>query len=151
MLCQRDQPRIRIAPALIRFRMSNRTVTRSVEADLDPEKLLSVMNDPARLPEWAPVFADKVEHAQDGWRVIKNNESFNVQVNVSTVAGTVDFLREMADGKRAGAYARVFPRPLGGSVVVMTVPIAPGSDPVDVAQVLEQELTTLVALGGRKP
>lgn len=131
--------------------MSNRTVTRSAEAELDPEKILSVLNDPARLPEWAPVFADKVEHSpQNGWRVTKDNQSFNVQVNVSTVAGTVDFLREMAEGKRAGAYARVFPRPLGGSVVVMTVPLAPGSDPADVARVLEQELTTLVALGGRK-
>ena len=35
-------------------------------------------------------------------------------MNVSTVAGTVDFLREMADGKRGGAYMRVFPRVLGG-------------------------------------
>jgi hypothetical protein len=130
--------------------MSNRTVTRSVEADLDPEKILSVLNDPARLPEWAPVFADKVEHSgQNGWRVTKDNQSFNVQANVSTVAGTVDFLREMTGGS-AGAYARVFPRPLGGSVVVMTVPLAPGSDPADVARVLEQELTTLIALGGRK-
>jgi hypothetical protein len=131
--------------------MSNRTVTRSVEAELDPEKLLSVLNDPARLPEWAPVFADKVEHSpQNGWRVTKSNESLNVQVNVSTVAGTVDFLREMTGGNRAGAFARVFPRPLSGSVVVMTVPLAPGSDPADVAQVLEQELTTLIALAGRK-
>jgi hypothetical protein len=131
--------------------MSERTVTRSLEADLEPERILRVLNDPARLPEWAPVFADKVEHGQNGWRVTKNNESFNVQVNVSTVAGTVDFLREMADGKRGGAYARVFPRPLGGSVVVMTVPLAPGSSPVEVARVVEQELAALVAMGSKRP
>lgn len=131
--------------------MSERTVTRSVEADLDPENILSILNDPSRLPEWAPVFADKVEHsAQDGWRVTKGSESFNVQVKVSASAGTVDFLREMSDGKRGGAYARVFPRPLGGSVVVMTVPLAPNSNAADVARVVEQELTTLVALGARK-
>ena len=130
--------------------MSERTVTRSLESDLEPERILRVLNDPARLPEWAPVFADKVEHGQNGWRVTKNNESFNVQVNVSTVAGTVDFLREMADGKRGGAYARVFPRPLGGSVIVMTVPLAPNSDPIDVARDVEQELAALVSLGRRK-
>jgi hypothetical protein len=109
------------------------------------------LNDPARLPEWAPAFADKVEHnPQSGWRVTKGGDTFNVQVNVSTVAGTVDFLREMAGGKRGGAYARVFPRPLGGSVVVMTVPLAPAADPQQVAGVVEQELAALVSLGGRR-
>ena len=130
--------------------MSERTVTRSLESDLEPERILRVLNDPARLPEWAPVFADKVEHGQNGWRVTKGGDSFNVQVNVSTTAGTVDFLREMADGKRGGAYARVFPRPLGGSVIVMTVPLAPNSDPTDVARDVEQELAALVSLGRRK-
>jgi hypothetical protein len=130
--------------------MSERTVTRSLESDLEPERILSVLNDPARLPEWAPVFADKIEHSgQNGWRLTKNNESFNVQMNVSTVAGTVDFLREMADGKRGGAYMRVFPRVLGGSVVVMTVPLAPNSNPAEVARIVEQELAALVALGGK--
>jgi hypothetical protein len=122
-----------------------------MESDLDPEIVLSVLNDPARLPEWAPAFADKVEHnPQNGWRVTKGGDTFNVQVNVSTVAGTVDFLREMAGGKRGGAYARVFPRPLGGSVVVMTVPLAPAADPQQVAGVVEQELAALVSLGGRR-
>ncbi len=130
--------------------MSERTVTRSLEADLEPESILSILNDPARLPEWAPVFADKIEHSEHGWRVTKNNESFNVQVNVSTVAGTVDFLREMAGGKRGGAYVRVFPRVLGGSVVVMTVPLGPGADPQQVAGVVDQELAALVSLSGKQ-
>jgi hypothetical protein len=131
--------------------MSERTVTRSLEADLEPERILSILNDPKRLPEWAPLFAEKIEHTgQNGWRVTRGSESFNVQVNVSTVAGTVDFLREMANGTRGGAYARVFPRVLGGSVVVMTVPLAPNSNAAEVASVVEQELAALVALGGDK-
>lgn len=142
--------RILGVPWLIRFCMSERTVTRSLESDLAPERVLSVLNNPARIPEWAPVFADKIEHSgQNGWRVTKGGESFNVQVNVSAVAGTVDFLREMAGGKRGGAYARVFPRPLGGSVVVMTVPLAPNSNPADVAHEIEQELAALVGLAGK--
>ena len=60
-----------------------------------------------------------------------------------------DILREMADGKRGGAYARVFPRPLGGSVVVMTVPLAPNSKPAEVAHVVEQELAALVTIAQR--
>lgn len=144
---RRDEPRIRSALRLIGSSMSTRTITRSIESDLEPEAILGVLNDPARIPEWAPAFADQIEHtAQSGWRVTKGGESFNVQVNVSTIAGTVDFLREMAGGKRGGAYARVFPRPMGGSVVVMTVPLAPAADPQQVAEVLEQELTTLVSL-----
>lgn len=131
---QRDETRIRAAVSLIGFGMSERTVTRSLEADLEPEKILSVLNDPA----------------QHGWCVTKNNESFNVQVNVSTAAGTVDFLREMAGGKRGGAYMRVFPRVLGGSVVVMTVPLAPGADPQQVAGVVDQELAALVSLSGKQ-
>ena len=143
--------RIRGTSAVIIDSMSTRTVTRSIESDLEPEIILTVLNDPARIPEWAPVFADKIEHtAQSGWRITKGGDSFNVQINVSTVAGTVDFLREMAGGKRGGAYARVFPRPLGGSVVVMTVPLAPGSDTQEVAGVLEQELTALVALSEKR-
>lgn len=130
--------------------MSERTVTRSLESELAPERVLSVLNDPARIPEWAPAFADKIEHTgQNGWRVTKGNESFSVQVNVATAAGTVDILREMADGKRGGAYARVFPRPLGGSVVVMTVPLAPNSKPPEVAHVVEQELAALVKIAQR--
>jgi hypothetical protein len=50
----------------------------------------------------------------------------------------------MADGKGGGAYLRVMPKPLGGSVVTMSVPVGLGSTPVQVAVVLEQELETLI-------
>ena len=131
--------------------MSSRTVTCSTESELQPETIISVLHDPARIPEWAPAFADKMEHTtQHGWRVTKGEESFGMQINVSTAAGTVDLLREMAGGKRGGAYIRVFPRPGGGSVVVMTVPLAPGAEPGEVAAVVEQELSALVSLAQRR-
>lgn len=59
---------------------------------------------------------------------------------------TVDYLRDMPGGKRAGAYIRVMPRPSGGSVVTMTVPVGPSATPAQVAAVLEQELEALIRL-----
>jgi hypothetical protein len=61
-------------------------------------------------------------------------------------AGAVDYIREMPNGKRGGAYIRVIPRPLGGSTVIMTVPIGPSTVEFEVAKVLEQELADLVEL-----
>ena len=62
-----------------------------------------------------------------------------------------DQLTEAAlNGKRvvAGtqAYLRVMPKPMGGSTVVMTVPVGPNTTPEQVATVLEQELEALIAL-----
>ena len=57
--------------------------------------------------------------------------------------GVVDYIREMPNGRRGGAFIRVTPRPLGGSSITMTVPIAPNTTEADVAKVLEQELADL--------
>ncbi len=61
-------------------------------------------------------------------------------------AGTVDYLREIAPGRKGGAYIRALPRPGGGSVVVMTLPIVPGAQPAVIAATLRDELTALVSL-----
>ena len=63
-------------------------------------------------------------------------------------AGAVDYIREMPEGKRGGAYIRVTPRPLGGSTVIMTVPIGPNTTESDVANTLKQELADLIRLAG---
>lgn len=76
----------------------------------------------------------------------KNSEVFNLEVFLHPSAGTVDYLREMPNGKRGGAYIRVTPRPLGGSTITMTVPIGPNTIESDVAKVLEQELADIVQL-----
>jgi hypothetical protein len=61
-------------------------------------------------------------------------------------AGTVDYVREMGNGRRGGAYLRVVPNPAGGCTVMMTVPIGPTASESEVAKVLEQELVDLVQL-----
>jgi hypothetical protein len=80
------------------------------------------------------------------YRVSRNGEVFNLEVSLHPSAGAVDYIREMPNGKRGGAYIRVTPRPLGGSTITMTVPIGPNTIESDAAKVLEQELIDLVQL-----
>ena len=61
-------------------------------------------------------------------------------------AGTVDYLREIAPGREGGAYMRAIPRPGGGSVVVMTLPLLPDAERTAVAATLRDELNALVSL-----
>jgi hypothetical protein len=127
--------------------MGTQTVTRSFESDLEPGKLYNVLADASNIPKWAPVFADAIERIDHvRHRVTKNGEIFTLEVLLHPSAVAVDYVREMPNGKRGGAYIRVTPRPLGGSTITMTVPIGPNTTESKVAKVLEQELADLVHL-----
>jgi hypothetical protein len=130
---------------LIKRSMSSQTVTRTIESNFEPSLIYLKLKDVSLLPQWAPVFADKVEHARETtFRVTKGGEAFDMELFANESTLTVDYLREMAGGRRAGAYIRVMPRPLGGSVVAMTVPVGPNATSAQVAAVLEQELEALI-------
>jgi hypothetical protein len=132
---------------LIKMWMTNQTVTRAVESDTTPSLIYSILVDASLIPQWAPVFADRVKHAQgNSFRVTKGNDTFNLDILMNESSLTVDYLRDMGNGKRGGAYIRVMARPLGGSVVAMTVPVGPSTTPAEVAAVLEQELQALLKL-----
>ena len=127
--------------------MPLRTVTGSIESGAEPGHLLSLLADASRIPEWAPAFADRVERDdQNGWKVAKDGSVFSLHVGVERAVRTVDYLREVAPGKKGGAYLRVLPRPGGGSVVVMTLPVGAGQTAEGVTAVLNQELASLVRL-----
>lgn len=125
---------------------SARTVTLSVDVDLQPEAVVGFLADASRLPSWAPGFADKVERLDENrWRVFKAEASFALRVAVDRPSGCVDYLREVAPGREGGAYLRVLPAPGGrGGVVVMTLPIPPGQDRAAVDGILATELEALV-------
>jgi hypothetical protein len=130
--------------------MANQTVTRAAECEFEPVRIYDILAETSNLPKWAPAFADTIERIGDGHiRVTKGGASFNVQVCLHASAGTVDYIREMPNGKRGGAYLRAMPRPLGGCTMVITVPIGPNTDESEVAKVLEQELADLVQLARR--
>jgi hypothetical protein len=127
--------------------MPTQTVTRIVESDSEPIEIYNVLADVGNIPKWAPVFADAVERIDDThYSVTKNDETFNLQLCLHPSAGTVDYIREMPNNKRGGAYIRVIPRPLGGSTITMTVPIGPNTNEFNVARTLEQELAELIRL-----
>jgi hypothetical protein len=127
--------------------MLTQTVTHSTESAFEPGRLYDVLATVSNIPKWAPVFADAIERIDDThYRVSKNGESFNIELSLHPSAGTVDYIREMPNGKRGGAYIRVTPRPLGGSTITMTVPIGPNTIKSDVAKVLEHELNDLIQL-----
>jgi hypothetical protein len=124
--------------------MQQQTVTRATESSSDPAEVFRFLSEAKNIPRWAPVFADAVESVGGSrYRVTKNGEAFEIELVANHATGTVDYLREMAGGKRGGAYIRVTPRPMGGSSITMTVPIAPNASAADVARVLEQELADL--------
>jgi hypothetical protein len=128
--------------------VNSRTVTDSIESRTDPAILVALLADPRRSPEWAPGFADAVtgdDHS--GWRATKDGRDFTFRVVARPDAGTVDYLREIAPGAEAGAYIRVMPRPGGGSVVVMTLPVAPDVAPAATAAIVRDELAALVSVG----
>ena len=128
-----------------------RTETQSAESDAPVADIVALLADAGRLPEWAPGFADEVrDDARTGWQVTKDGRIFTLQVAVSLDAGTVDYLREVAPGRIGGAYLRAIPRPGGGSVIVMTLPLLPGADPASTAATLAAELTALVSLAERR-
>src|SRR5581483_1996346 len=100
--------------------MSLQTVTRAAESDLQPGQVYEVLADASNIPKWAPVFADTIEGVSDSHhRVNKNGEDFDLEILVHRSAGTVDYIRDMPNGNRGGAYIRVTPHPRAGSVVTM--------------------------------
>ncbi|MGX7679273.1 hypothetical protein ACSMXN_10290 [Jatrophihabitans sp. DSM 45814] len=127
--------------------MSNRTESGSAECNAERGQVIEILGDANQLPEWAPGFADSVRgDATSGWVITKAGREFSVSVDAHPEAGTVDYVREVAPGVLGGAYLRVIPRPGGGSVIVMTLPIASGAQPNEVKATLHDELTALVAL-----
>lgn len=124
-----------------------RTETQSIESTVDPDAVVAFLADPRHIPAWAPAFADTVRgDAQSGWTATKNGRDFSLRVPVSADARTVDYLREIAPGREGGAFLRAAPRPGGGSVIVMTLPLLPNVDPADTAATLTGELSELARL-----
>jgi polyketide cyclase/dehydrase/lipid transport protein len=124
-----------------------RTETQSIESVAGPDAVVAFLADPRHIPDWAPAFADTIRgNTQSGWTATKNGRDFSLRVPVSADARTVDYLREIAPGREGGAFLRAVPRPGGGSVIVMTLPLLPDVDPADTAATLTRELKELARL-----
>ncbi|MGN6621801.1 MAG: hypothetical protein ACTHKR_12160 [Sphingomonas sp.] len=124
-----------------------RTVTVAIEIDHEPASVFRLASTVTYLPQWAPEFADRVtKGAGDDWIITKGDSQFSIHVEADPTRGTIDFLREVAPGQVGGAYLRVMPRPGGGSVVAMTLPVPPSGSANKVVAVAKRELLALSAL-----
>ncbi|WP_293382947.1 SRPBCC family protein [Phenylobacterium sp.] len=126
----------------------SRTVTRAQELEAPEETVFDLLRDPRNIPRWAPNFADMVnlDPASPKYTAAKAGQTFALRLVIAPKARSVDYLREIAPGQEGGAFLRVLPRPGGGSVVVMTVPVPPDGDPENVGEVLRDELDRLAKL-----
>lgn len=114
---------------------------------MEPDAIYSILANFSNLPIWAPVFADSIEPIDDThYTVTKDGSAFSMNLVTNSVAGTVDYVREMSNNRRGGAYIRVTPRPMGGSAVTMTVPLAPKAKEADVGRTVDQELAEVIRL-----
>jgi hypothetical protein len=126
------------------MRISSQTVTSSIEADANPDLVFQFLSDPRGIPQWAPGFADRIEVGEGGtWRIVKGQKTFPIEVVAFSPVRSVDYLRQITIDKKGGAFLRVLPRPSGGSVIVMTLPVSPESSMDETAKILGQELQRL--------
>ena len=80
------------------------------------------------------------------WSATKGEKTFPIEVVAFVPAGTVDYLRQVTPEQKGGAFLRVLPRPRGGCVIVMTLPVPPGATVEETAIILDQELQLLTKL-----
>jgi hypothetical protein len=130
--------------------MADRTATGSIETDITSEQIMWVLLDPRLIPLWAPNFADEVVPADTQWQVRKGGQRFLMTLECDVSFKIVNYLRDISPGIRGGAYIRVLPRPGGGSVIVMTLPVPVSRSQSEMVGVLEQELSELVRMSTRQ-
>jgi Polyketide cyclase / dehydrase and lipid transport len=126
-----------------------RTQTQAIETAVDPDVIWALLADPRHIPAWAPAFADAITGSEhQGWQAVKDGRGFALRVACARAQRTVDYLGAIAPGREGGAYLRVLARPGGGSVIVMTLPLTPGTGPETVTANLRAELAALARLAG---
>ena len=81
----------------------------------------------------------------DGWPPRTVKTSLCASWSTRVPARSTTCARSVPE-REGGAYVRVVPRPGGGSVIAMTLPLLPGVNPTDTAATLAQELDALAAL-----
>lgn len=107
---------------------------------------MAILSNPCMIPRWAPAFADEVEAEGQEWRVRKGDQRFVLILQSDAALQVVNYLREISPGVVGGAHLRVLPRPGGGSVIVMTLPVPADREEAGVIEILQGELKALTQL-----
>ena len=129
-----------------------RTATATVEVGAEPATVMALAADAGRIPQWAPGFADAVRVEDDGiFSATKDGRRFRLRVVTDLRAGTIDFLRTAASAGNGGAHLRATPRPGGGAVIAMTVPVPASGDVASAAATVGAELGALARMLPAEP
>jgi hypothetical protein len=123
---------------------TGRAETRTITLTATPESVVAYLADARHLPDWAPGFAETIEHDHDDvWRIPGEGGPRRVRVKVAKDHGVVDFVS--ADAPNLGLFARVVPN-LAGAELIFSLFFPEATEPAAVdAQmaVVDQELKTV--------
>jgi hypothetical protein len=120
--------------------------TRAVAIAAPPDRVLALVGDARRLPDWAPTFARAVTPDGDSWIIDTGSGDLRISLRTAVEFGTADIL--LSDDPLEGVFARVVPNG-SGSEFLFTMLFPDGTDPAAIdAQMttVEQELRTVRAL-----
>lgn len=128
-----------------------RAETRSISIEASPERVLEIVGDPLRLPDWAPDLARSIKpDAEAGtWLIDTGFGESRVQLRVHRESGTVDLLGipQPQVGER-GSFARVLSNG-PGSEFVFTLFFGPAVGEPAIARqmkLIDEELARVKAL-----
>ena len=120
--------------------------TRAISIAAPPERVLALVGDARRLPDWAPGFARAVTPDGENWIIDTGSGELRVNLRTTDTSGTVDILR--SDDPREGVFARVVPNG-SGSEFLFTMLFPEGTDPSAISAqmtTVEEELRAVRAL-----
>jgi hypothetical protein len=125
------------------------THTGAVELDVDADRAFAVLSEAANIPLWAPAFADHMvplDGSIDEFEVTKDGRTFGLRFVTRADSRTIDFLRPIFPGRDSGASIRVLSGPRTGCIVILTLPVPPGTEGDSVTSTLNIELDAIAHL-----
>jgi len=126
--------------------MQSVAVSRSLEIDAAPSKVLEILQDPDQLPRWAPGFAREVRQEGEVW-IAAHPLGFDLPftLRVNREHGTADVI--VSETPPRGAYLRALATGTGCHLTLtIVVPAADGVDEAGQVDVAEAELRAIAEL-----
>ena len=93
-----------------------RTLTLSVNINVEPDEVMAYASDPRHLPEWAPGFARSVQADGDEWVVQMAEGQVRMWFTPPNADGILDHVVRMPDGEEVMNTMRVTTKGSGSEV-----------------------------------
>ncbi|HEX5354987.1 MAG TPA: SRPBCC family protein [Aquabacterium sp.] len=93
-----------------------RTLTLTVDINVEPDAVMAYASDPRHLPEWAPGFARSVTPDGDEWLVQMNDGLVRLWFTPANADGILDHVVRLPNGEEVMNTMRVVPKGCGSEV-----------------------------------